>query len=522
MAKRKVIQPKTADSPLPRTLTQQFIRDLNSVLDEDVSIPAEYLKRYWLTKFCEPIAGQAAERRKKAIDKWLSTERRNELTNSRLQSSAGQFWFNHQYTFDDLMATARRFVLDVLGPSPSLDLLHGGFSGGASTSKRRERGHPALKFLDKADATRPAYYIWCALVRGTRWADHWNEAGLEPGIVQGNVMFTVPKNAEIDRVACKEPDLNMFLQKCLGNQIRFLLRRKGVNLNDQEINGELAREASIHGHLATLDLSSASDSMTYELVRRLLPLDWFYYLDAFRSPITEIEGVRHTNNMFSSMGNGATFELESLCFYALCRAVAYREGVRGKISIYGDDIIVPVEMVESVERILAFAGFSVNVSKSFADGPFRESCGAYWHLGIDVKPFYLRGPLTRTSDLILLLNSLIRWAGRLGVVDPRYEELWRQYAAYIPSHLYGGQDLSSRYSLVTGDRPRKELKPVTEVVSHKHVGGLLFWLFAAYGRLGFVWDPLVVLGTSETGLCRLRKNLQTVNTQLPAFCGQVA
>ena len=160
-----------------------------------------------------------------------------------------------------------------------------------------------------------------------------SEAGLEPRFVNGNVMFTVPKNSEIDRCACKEPDLNMFLQKGFGNQIRYLLKKKaGVDLNNQLINRELARVGSVDGSLMTVDLSSASDSVTSALVGRLLPPDWFWYLDLVRSPVTMIDGEVHLNEMFSSMGNGFTFELESLLFYAITRATAYFGGWNGHIS----------------------------------------------------------------------------------------------------------------------------------------------------------------------------------------------
>lgn len=517
MDRTKLRLPKTEDKLLPESLTSEFIEALETALDETPDLKSEYLKRYWLTKFCELDPRESEVRRSKAIKKWLETEERNQVTNKRLTSSADEFLFNDRKTFKQLLDKAAEIVVSTIGASPSLDLHHGGFSGGASTSRKRSEGHPALKFLGKADATRPAYQIWCMLNRSTRWADHWDSAGLESRIVPGNVMFTVPKNALIDRAAAKEPDLNMFLQKCLGNQVRWCLKRVGINLNDQSINGELARIGSVDGSLATLDLSAASDSMTIELVRRLLPFDWFYYAEAFRSPVTDIDGVKHVNNMFSSMGNGLTFELESLCFYAIARAAAYLEGVRGKISVYGDDIIVPTDLAPGVIRALAFAGFQVNDQKSFTDGPFRESCGAYWHSGTDVKPFYLKEPLHRLSDLILILNQLAAWSAFEGIIDPHFEGIWLKFSQYVPQDLWGGQDLTSRTSLVSGDTPRKELKPVTKVRSHTHVGGLLFWLFAAYNRLGYVDDPLKAEGSVSTGLSRKRRNQQLLNTDLPYF-----
>ena len=317
-------------------------------------------------------------------------------------------------------------------------------------------------------------------------------------------MFTVPKNSDIDRCACKEPDLNMFLQKGLGNQIRRCLKRAGIDLNDQAINRELARVGSIDGSLMTLDLSSASDSVCTELVRLVLPPDWFYYMNLVRSPITMIDNERHENEMFSSMGNGFTFELESLLFYALARATAYFGGWKGRISVYGDDIIAPTGMYDDLVSALRFCGFRTNESKSFATGSFRESCGGHWDAGLDVTPFYIRGPFRVLSDLILTLNQLTSWASReIGVVDPRYEVFMRRFWKYIPEQLWGGSDLTSRTSLVTGDRPRSELVyPVKDKEVH-HLGGLLLWLFQTLDRVSE--GCLFVTRTTLPSFARMRR-----------------
>ena len=164
----------------------------------------------------------------------------------------------------------------------------------------------------------------------------------------------------------------MYLQKMLGDQIRMLLKWKHIDLNDQRINARLAKLGSERGDLATIDLSSASDSVTTELVKLVMPNDWFYYLDVFRSRHTDCEGTIVTPHMFSSMGNGFTFELESLLFYAITRAACYYTGSAGRISVYGDDIICPSQGYDAVASALAFYGFKVNAKKSFAEGPFRE------------------------------------------------------------------------------------------------------------------------------------------------------
>ena len=517
MPKQKKVQLKTADYPLPRSLTHEFVQDLHQVLSSDDAFEASYLSSTLLSKFDEGSSSGTHERRSRAIEKWLDVETTNKTTNARLiglgNSSIDVIPGVSARAF---LGRVERIIAQILPFSPSLDIANGGFSGGSSTSKKRVRGHPALKFLDKADVTRPVLPLFYDIVRGTRWADHLRLSGLEPRYVEGNVLFTVPKNSEIDRVAAKEPDLNMFLQKAFGNQIRTCLKRVGIDLNDQRVNQELARVGSITGSLMTVDLSSASDSVTIELVRRLLPPDWFYYLDLVRSKQTDVDGIAHVNEMFSSMGNGFTFELESLLFYSITRAVAFFRGVRGQISVYGDDIIAPSELSLDLTSALVFCGFRLNESKSFWTGPFRESCGKHWYGGRNVSPFFIRRPFLSISDLILTLNQLVEWTSRvISVVDPRYEELFWKYARLVPESLWGGGDLTSRSSLVTGHTARKELFAPQEIVSHDHVGGLLFWMFIAL-KSGYERDPISSDGSLSPRFARIRKR-RTVNDDLPIF-----
>ena len=518
---RSRMSSKCADTKLPQGLTRNIIDVMSMALDGDSSHKGRIMREFWLTKYCEPDPSSAELRRSKAVEKWLLTERKNLLTNARLRSpSARQFFWTAEHKYERAIREARKVCKSILGPTPSLCPLNGGFSGGATTSRRRTLGHPARKFLGKAHVTRDAYNLFHDVIRGTRWQDEIHVYGLETTVVRGNVMFTVPKSADIDRVAAKEPDLNVFLQKMFGNQIRTLLLREGVNLNDQSINAGLAKRGSEDDSLMTIDLSSASDSVTTELVRALLPFDWFYYLSMVRSPLTSVDGEWHENAMFSSMGNGFTFELESLIFYSLARAAAYLTGTRGRISVYGDDIIAPSSLYGELRDLLGFCGFSVNDSKSFHEGPFRESCGAYWYAGQDVKPFFIRRPLTRVSDLILFLNSLVSWASVDGVMCPIYEEIYNLFKHLVPKDLWGGQDLTSRSSLVTGDRPRKELIAVTAEMSVNHRGVLLLWLLSFEARSSDILSDGTIHPTRTTGLYRKRRSRQ-MERDIPLFLTRV-
>lgn len=457
--KRRPVVKKNLDYRITGEITTTLISKLNSVLSEDSSFRWRYMATEWLSKFCDADPKSAASRKAAAITKWLQVDTDNAVTNRRLiaHGESSSICVLPGVTAHRFTERVRTVISAVVGIEPSLDLSYGGFSTGASTSKRRDRSFQAAKYQDRADISRAALPIFRDLIRGTILQGTHN-LDLDPRLTDCNVLFTVPKSSTIDRVAAKEPDLNMYLQKMLGDQIRVLLKSKRIDLNDQSINARLAKLGSERGDLATIDLSSASDSVTIELVRLMMPSNWFYYLDSFRSKTTDCDGTIIAPNMFSSMGNGFTFELESLLFYAITRTACYYAGSAGRISVYGDDIICPSSGYDAVVSALAFYGFKVNDKKSFAEGPFRESCGAHWYCGVDVKPVYLRGPMKTLSDLIHFTNALQRWGCEgHGVLDPRLDDVVKYLKSFIPSEYYGGRDFDSRGSVVTSDKPRKEL-----------------------------------------------------------------
>lgn len=110
---------------------------------------------------------------------------------------------------------------------------------------------------------------------------------------------------------------------------------------------------------------------------------------------------------FSSMGNGYTFEMETLMFYAAAKAVAdYLCLPWWEVNAYGDDITIGVEGVELLTLVLSSMGFTVNTSKSFSSGVFRESCGKDYFNGTSVRPYFVRTILRDVRDLIKFHNGL--------------------------------------------------------------------------------------------------------------------
>lgn len=229
-------------------------------------------------------------------------------------------------------------------------------------------------------------------------------------IVTHNKITFVPKTARVHRTIAIEPLANGFVQKGIDAYMRFCLRRVNIDLRDQSRNQEFARLGSLDDSaegFVTIDLSSASDSIAREVVRNILPPSWYEFLDSCRSKNFELDGVIHPFQKFCSMGNGFCFPLETLLFAAACHACGCgRPGV--DFTVYGDDIIVRKKHSAELLRLLGVLGFRVNPDKTFLEGPFRESCGADWYRGVDVRPFTLDFRLDSLQNVFKALNSTAR------------------------------------------------------------------------------------------------------------------
>jgi hypothetical protein len=243
-------------------------------------------------------------------------------------------------------------------------------------------------------------------------------------------MFTVPKSSKTDRIICYEPHLNIRLQRMVGEFMQRRLKFHGVDLRDQSINQRRAKLASKTGHLSTIDLRSASDTLAFELVVELLPPDWLELLDDLRSKYTLWpDGVQRENHKFSSMGNGFTFELESLIFYALASAVTEN------VSVYGDDVIVPTASFKDVCDVFIGSGFWINYQKSYSTTGFRESCGSDAFLGLSCNPVYLRSLPKRRDDVIKLHNEVRRLFSQGGVISNDHVVLLQSWRTSHPCPL---------------------------------------------------------------------------------------
>jgi hypothetical protein len=470
---------KGLDIGLPAHVSDAFLGELNTLLQGDDSFKSRYLREEILSKYLDASVVAPSVRRDAAIKKWLSCERTNAKTNVRLYENMADFGWT---TSEELFLEVRSLTKRILGELPKAfnradgdlrgrEILDLSFhTNGASTRIKRGVKSALEKLSGTAHCSSSAVKHWLRLSYDTRIAQNLQ-------ITENSVLFTVPKKSDIDRVACKEPEINMLLQRSVGEYIRSRLRRFGVDLNDQTINQDLARKALDLG-LATVDLSSASDSITRQLVINSLPFDWWELLNDLRVHSTDVDGTHHSLEMFSSMGNGFTFELESLLFYAITRVVAKSLNVRDRISVYGDDIICSTQVVPRLRVVFAYLGFTMNSKKTHYTGLFRESCGKHYYGGFDVTPFYVRRAIRTLPDLILHLNHLLWWDGRGWgfFLDPDLARFHQKWASFVPRQLHGGIDPEDSSALVTGHRPRHRLVAETRPILYDQQAGLTHWL----------------------------------------------
>jgi hypothetical protein len=330
---------------------------------------------------------------------------------------------------------ARRKVHAVLGRFPWEQFPRAcGFGPGASTSLRRRLSSHQNKWELSTHITEPALPYYDAF-------RNWSGIALpdELSVVAGNRVTTVPKSYKTRRVIAVEPDWNSFLQKGVGALIRRRLQRVGLLLPDAQFhNRRLAQEGSITGRLATLDLKSASDMVSMGLCEALLPSCWLKVIYDLRSPMGVMpSGEVITYEKVSSMGNGCTFELETLLFWALVWASSDRDD-RDVVSVYGDDVICRHGAVPVVINTLAEAGLETNPDKSFWSGDFRESCGGHYFRGFDVTPFYVRQNPRSLLDLIVLHNAIEAWLERVGNPDfDPFQGVKKRIRSAVPRQFWG-------------------------------------------------------------------------------------
>jgi hypothetical protein len=376
-------------------------------------IQALFSKQTWMDLGYSP--------EEKGVEAFMKAEERCRLTNLSLDS------VRPKGRVSVVSYHASRKIAEILGKVPKLESLTFLFGPGASTNVKSAEASAIAKLSASLVCSEDClphvgellaefpfstiHHGSCDLFKSLtiqlEGRDEW-AINVPVSVGCGKLVF-VAKSAKTTRPIVVEPILNGLAQKGIGSYLKSrMLSVSNLDLSDQERNRRSACSGSISGDLATVDLASASDTLSIGTVAELLPPNWFDFLSRYRTGEVSHKGQVIELEKFSSMGNGYTFELESLIFYALSFGVCHVLDLNtGDICVFGDDIIVPTGAYELLKEVLEYYGFEVNTEKSYHDGPFRESCGADWLRGMDIRPFYLRDQISEQT-LYLFHNWAMR------------------------------------------------------------------------------------------------------------------
>jgi len=450
-----------------RTAIQGYLQDdlpsFYGSLTSDCDIStarALALKSSLLKKFTDGIDQKSCD--SKALEKFLKC---NDYCRS--------FSLQPQSLFDDeIIGEVKSLLHDVVGNGPDHTLGLFDFSDDLGVGPGANVGAQSYNFYTKvydSELTMTEDHLLRLYrsaisrnpVKYSAERQRYNTHGTR--VVAGSLLSFVPKTSEISRTICTEPTLNMMFQQGIGRWLERKLKvRYNIDLSVQpDVNRRMAKLGSISGQFGTIDLESASDSISMSLCEQVLPRILFSWLKLTRSPFATLpSGEKVKLEMVSSMGNAFTFPLQTLLFSAIVHACYRLKGLtlfdgrtkdERNFSVFGDDIIVREDCYALVVRTLELFGFRVNKEKSFNSGHFRESCGEDYYRGHNIRGVYLQS-LQTPSDVYSAINRLVRWSARSGLYLSKLIGALRRKVKYLPIPLCDGdaEGLKVPYCAVVG------------------------------------------------------------------------
>jgi len=393
------------------------------------------LKKYPFSKVETPFDTRAT-----AIEKWYAAESQCKETNQRLSLCKADG------TLPKFVYHARRLIDDALGeltPNDIMKMLAEGEHGKGTSTECTFRASTVYHKYQSTElycTSKSQNYAKAAISLNRRWYDYLDGSGVRtkvplpgstPGYVESQLLDDVIAISESERISFVEKDaksmrpigigntLNMYLQLGVKKTLMERLKGVGVDLRDQFKNQNMARVGSLVGSVgdgrrpeqySTIDLASASDTVSIGICELLLPSEWFGLLSDLRHESGVLDDDTIVYSKMSAMGNGFTFPLESLLFWAIAKATAECMDytlTSEDLAVYGDDLILPLMFAPGLVENLTWCGFTVNSEKSFMSGPFKESCGADYYQGINVRPYYLKRRFKTTKALYHVANAIL-------------------------------------------------------------------------------------------------------------------
>jgi hypothetical protein len=353
----------------------------------------------------------------------------------------------------------------------------------------------------------------------------------------------VPKDRRGPRIICTQPVGLMWIQQGQWRALRRAIEtsrivqtnrplgdgsHSSIQFTRQEINGSLALESSRTRELATIDLSDASDLVSWGLVRFLCNKRNRQFLAASRATHVKIDGSIERLHMFAPMGSATCFPIETLVFWVLAtarnlvsrgvtyadlrgRASAFLALNRSEVFVFGDDILVRSETCKDVCDFFLEVGFKPNLRKTFSGGFYRESCGVDAFHGVRLDIVRLQTlTLTSMSDAYALIDLANRARG-MGMEDTAdYLECIVESWLALSGKLRGGLAVGLTGSLWRRNFPRSRLGALQA----------LAWNLSHHRRIRYNtdlqrWEAWTIVARPlperepEDGRCRLFRGLTT-------------
>lgn len=365
-----------------------------------------------------------------AWEKFQAAEERCKIANSKFRRwSQGSFRFSQDV--EGVLHASSRKISRWMKDAPAIADVQGRFGPGATTQTPKKNACNLMKLVSMPACSANLEH---AVSNNSLGLGHWFQAYKQTGNEDGdhgmqrfhsshafeawNLLLPVHssklgfvnKNALIHRATCTEAALNGYLQLGVGEEVAGRLKTAtGIDLQDQSANQRAAMYGSISGESATADFSSASDLNARLMVSHLWSQGWCDLFDLTRSAQMYDSRTGHiTLEKLSSMGNGFTFPVMTTTFLAIAQSCVELVCPESRIRtlVYGDDVVIDVKAWPLFRLVMEELGHAPNVQKTFSDGSFRESCGADYVLGTNVRPVFVKD-LLGGSDLFRMHNFFV-------------------------------------------------------------------------------------------------------------------
>jgi hypothetical protein len=280
-----------------------------------------------------------------------------------------------------------------------LEYPRGHFGPGATAELGRTS---AIRKAEKFSADQSVVDLLCSFYYHTSAEmfpnSAWTESPSEAESLYTNRIIFVPKNALKHRIISAEPTWLTWTQQILKESMYDYIERSSEMFSwfsNQEMSRKLALQGSIDGTYATIDFSSASDSITVPIVDRVFASTELHeplMRTRSRQGILPDDTIVRLNK-FAPMGSATCFAVMDTIFLSICelsvRRTENRKGQKGDYVVYGDDVVIRSEFLPEFMSICESLKLEINQDKSFTSQTgykYREACGIECCEGRDISP----------------------------------------------------------------------------------------------------------------------------------------